>query len=180
MKASRFWLGALAAGLVLVPHASLLAAPDAAPDVASPHFGTWGYDATGRDLTVPPGKDFFDYANGAWYARTDIPSDRVRFGNFDRLNVLSENRTRLIMQQAAAGRSTDPDAQRIGAAWTAFMDEARVDALDAAPLQPDLAAIRAEQTREDVARDMGQAPYGMQSAIFSLGIDADAKDPNQY
>jgi len=180
MTAPRFWLAALAAGVVLFPQAKLLAAPDTAADVATPHYGTWGYDPTGEDTKVSPGADFFDYANGAWYARTQIPADRVRFGNFDRLNVLSENRVRLIMEQAAAGQSTDPDAQRIGAAYRAFMDEALVNKLDAAPLGPDLAAIRAEQSKEDVARQMGQAAYGMQSAIFSLGIDADAKDPNRY
>ncbi len=176
MKAHRFWLAALAAGLLLAPQAALLAAPD----VATPHYGTWGYDPSGEDTKVSPGADFFEYANGAWYARTEIPADRVRFGNFDRLNDLSENRTRLIMEEAAAGDTRDPDAQRIGAAWTAFMDEGRVNRLDAAPLAGDLAAIRAEQTKEDVARLMGQAPYGLQSAIFSLDIDADAKDPNRY
>jgi putative endopeptidase len=153
---------------------------DAASSVVSPKFGTWGYDASGQDRSVPPGTDFFRFANGAWWDREQIPPDKVRYGNFDRLSVLSEARTRLLIEAAAAGKSTDPDADKVGAAWRAYMDQARVDELDAAPLKPDLDAIRAQATREDVAKLMGTSPRSFQSAIFDLDIDADEKAPTRY
>ena len=67
-----------------------------AVSLAPPKYGSWGFDATGMDLTVKPGDDFFRYANGKWADRTEIPSDRARYGNFDALAELSENRLRAI------------------------------------------------------------------------------------
>ena len=58
------------------------------------------------------------------------------------------------------------------------MDEARVERLDAAPLAPELAAIRAQKTKADVAALMGRP--GLQPSIFGLTIDADDKAPDRY
>ena len=155
------------------------AAPDAA-SVATPHYGTWGYDESGEDKTASPGADFFRFANGAWSDHFEIPADRARSGNFDKLSILSESRTRLIIESAAAGQSSDPDAAKIGAAYKAFMDQDKVEALDAKPLAPDLDAIRAEKTLGDVAALMGRSAKSFQGGIFGAGIQADQKAPTKY
>ncbi|HEY3888559.1 MAG TPA: M13-type metalloendopeptidase [Caulobacteraceae bacterium] len=194
MTKSHLWLAALAAGALACaalpagaqsagaqpasPAAVSATLAPAAADVTAPKYGAWGYDETGRDVTANPGADFFRYANGSWYDHEVIPADRTRFGNFDKLVVLSESRTRLIIERAAAGQLTDRDALKVGDAYKAFMDEARVERLGAEPLGPDLDAIRGERTREDVAAVMGRV--GFQSAIFDMSIDADAKDPHRY
>src|SRR5580704_15558191 len=146
MKTSRFWLAVFALGALAWPASQPAAQPNGAQvapvggrsplDVVAPKYGAWGYDATGRDLTVSPGTDFFRYADGAWYDREVIPADRTRFGVFDRLVELSENRTRLLIEQAAAGNASDPDAMRVGDAYRAFMNDTRTQQLDAQPLQP--------------------------------------------
>jgi putative endopeptidase len=188
MPFHRSWLAVFAAAALALPSvrtAAQSAAPAATPaaataDVATPHYGTWGYDEAGRDAAVSPGTDFFVYANGGWYDRQAIPTDRSRYGLFDKLSELSQNRTRLLIEQAAAGASSDPDATKVGDAYKAFMDQARVEALDAQPLQPELAAIRAERSKEDVAAAMGRAPLNLQDSLFGLGIGPDAQDPNTY
>jgi putative endopeptidase len=186
------WLAAaavLALTANLAPPAAMAATPAAAPtapdatsaaDVASPKFGAWGYDKSGEDPSTPAGTDFYRFANGAWVDHQDIPADRTRYGNFDKLLILSEARTRLLIEQAAAGHSSDADAAKVGAAYTAFMDQARVDALGAAPLAHDLDAIRAEKTHKDVAALMGTAPKSFQSGIFGAQIGADPKTPTRY
>ncbi|HRD28307.1 MAG TPA: M13-type metalloendopeptidase [Caulobacter sp.] len=146
----------------------------------SPRYGAWGFDLSGMDRSVKPGDDFYMWASGAWNARTEIPSDRSRFGNFDALSILSEARTRAIIEDSAAGRITGPDAVKIGAAYAAFMDEARAESLDIKPLEPELAAIRAVRTRDDMTALMGLSNVSGYSAIFGLGIGDDAKDPAHY
>ena len=153
---------------------------DDSTSVATPHYGTWGFDLSGEDTTVAPGADFFRYANGKWLDREVIPADRARYGNFDKLSLLSDNRIKQIIESAAAGRSNDPDAPKIGAVYRAFMDEAHIEALGAKPMARDLAAIRAEKTRKDVAAQMGRAPKSFQSAVFDLQIQADEKAPTRY
>jgi len=139
----------------------------------APKYGDWGIDLSGRDLSVKPGDNFYRYANGTWDDKTTIPPDRTSFGNFAALAMLSENRTRAIIETAAAGESNDPDAAKVGAAYRAFMGEALINALDAKPLDTDLAAIRAATTHEALAVLMAQGTHGFQPAIFGLGIDPD-------
>ena len=143
-------------------------------------FGTWGLDLTGRDTSVKPGDNFYRFANGVWDDHEVIPSDKTRYGNFDKLSVLSENRTRHLIVDAAAGKLADPDAAKIGAAYAAFMDEARVEALDAKPLQHDLAGIRAAGSRQALAALMGDGVHGFHAGLFGPGISADPKAPKRY
>ena len=73
------------------------------------------------DRSAKPGDDFYKFANGTWDANTAIPSDRTRYGNFDKLAELSEARTKAIITEAASAKSPDADTVKIGAAYKAFM-----------------------------------------------------------
>jgi putative endopeptidase len=165
-------------------HASAAAAPAETPvpaaDLVSPKYGTWGFDITGMDTAVKPGDDFYEYANGAWDKRTSIPSDRVRYGNFDKLAELSEHRVHAILEEAVAGRLKDPDAAKIAAAYASFMNEALADKLDAKPIQPELAQIRAVKTKDEFTALMGKANTTGFSTILPVGIQIDQKSPNRY
>src|SRR4029077_524100 len=88
--------------LALSRNATLAPEGSEAASLASPKYGTWGFDATGMDLSVKPGDDFFRYTNGKWADRTDIPSDRTGYGNFTKLAELSENRLHAILEDTAA------------------------------------------------------------------------------
>ena len=51
-----------------------------APDIAkAPRMGTWGFDLAGRDTSITPGHDFFQYANGGYEKTMVIPADRASF-----------------------------------------------------------------------------------------------------
>ena len=167
---------AIVAALAVVSARSALAEDAAAPL----HYGTWGIDLSARDLSVKPGVDFYRYANGNWLKRTEIPADKPGYDHFVKLGDLAEGQIRSLIEDAAAGRSDDKDAGKVGAAYRAFMDEARIEQLDAKPLAPYLAAIRAEKTKADVVALMGTAPKGAQSSIFGVGISADDKAPDRY
>lgn len=133
---------------------SLLPAPiEGAPagdaaSLESPRYGTWGFDLSGMDTSVKPGDDFYKYANGAWDAKTVIPADRVRYGNFDKLAELSEARTKAIIEAAAADKAATGERAKIGAAYRAFMNEAAIEKLDAQPIQPWLAGIKKVATKD--------------------------------
>jgi putative endopeptidase len=182
---NRVWLCAAALALTAAAGERALAQPATpAPAAAvadlsqAPHFGAWGFDLAGRDLTVKPGDDFFHYADGAAVAKIVIPPDHTRFGAFNVLQDLSEARSRAVIETAA--HSTDLDALKITALYDSFLDEARLQALGAAPVQPELAAIRAAATHEDIARLMGLGAKSLQGAWFGVYIGTDAKDPKHY
>ncbi|WP_297514580.1 M13 family metallopeptidase [uncultured Caulobacter sp.] len=146
----------------------------------SPKYGTWGFDISGMDTTVKPGDDFYKFANGAWDARTVIPSDRARYGNFDKLAELSEARTKAIIEGAAADKTATGEKAKIGAAYRAFMDEATIEKLDAKPIQPWLDGVKKVKTKDEFTALMGKAATTPYSTIMGVNIGADAKNPKAY
>jgi putative endopeptidase len=165
-------LGACGAALAL-SFASISFADD-------PHFRPWGFDLAGRDTSVTPGADFYGYADGTYVKNLQIPPDRSRFGNFDALQALSEDRLHALFDKASADSDSLGEASQVGAFYRAFMDEKRVDALGAKPLGPELAQIRAADSRSAIAALMGKGSQSFFGSVFQVDIGVDAKDPQHY
>ena len=182
-----YWLGAAAAA-ALLGAGPALAQPKPAPVASSslpdlskaPRMGTWGFDLSGRDTATAPAQDFYQYANGGYLKTLDIPADRSRYGAFDSLNELSQGRMHAVVDKAAADKAATGEPGQVGGLYRAFMDEAKVEALGKKPLAADLAAIRAEKTRADIARNMGTALHAFGSSVFAAQVQPDAKDPDHY
>jgi putative endopeptidase len=146
----------------------------------APRMGTWGFDLAGRDTAVKPGVDFYKFSNGAWDARTAIPSDRSEYGVFETLADLSRERSRAIIEKAAAEAATKPEAKQVGAMYQSFMDEKRIAAVGKKPLAADLEAVKAAKTRDAIAALMGESQKGFGTAFFSMYIGQHAKSPERY
>ena len=150
--------------------------------VEAPRYGTWGFDLNGRDTSVKPGDNFFQYANGKALEDLVIPSDRTSYGSFALLSELSDNRMKALVTGLAARNDLTPgsDEAKIADAYRAYMDEARIEQLDAQPLQPYLAAIRAADSHDKMAVYMGQTAGRFGSSFFGTGITIDSKQPTRY
>jgi putative endopeptidase len=147
----------------------------------SPAYGRWGFDDSGSDPSVHPGDGFFDFADGAWHARTVVPADETSFGMFDVLSRKAEEEVRAIITDAARSRAAaGTDDGKIGALYNAFMDEERAERLDLAPIAPELVAIRDATSRDAIAVLMGRAKRGVGRGLFSLSVSEDEKDPDRY
>ena len=147
-----------------------------------PQYGSWGIDLTAMDPNVKPGDDFNRYASGAWLARTQIPPDQPLASLRHLMSDITEARLHELMEKAAAAAPAQPVTleQKAGAFYKAFMDEARLDTLGAAPIGPELSAIRAAKDRQDIAELMGRNNTDFYATIFSLGTDVDLKDTSRY
>ena len=150
--------------------------------IETPRYGTWGFDLAGRDTSVRPGDSFMRYANGAALDRMQIPSDRTSYGSFALLRELSDNRVKAMIEGLTARTDlvAGSDEQKIADAYRSYMDTARIEALDAQPLQPYLAAIRAANTHDLAAVYMGQTQGRLGGSIFGTGISTDQKAPTRY
>ncbi|NJC32938.1 putative endopeptidase [Sphingomonas jejuensis] len=145
---------------------------------ARPQLGSFGVDTAGMDTTVLPGNDFNAFVNGGWDARTEIPADRARWGGFDVLRDLSDQRTRDMLQTVDGTAS--PSLRKAGDLYASFMDEAAIEARGAAPLQPALQAIAAIRTRADLATAIGNANRDRINVPVRVGVSIDAKNPDAY
>ena len=151
------------------------AAPMAPASADKPQIGTFGFDMAGRDLSVAPGTDFFDHADGTWYKDTQIPADRSSYGMFHVLQDLSLSRTRGILDDAA---KTPGD--RVGDYYASFMDEATVNAKGLTPIRPWLAAITAAPDRDALLLEMATLQRHGVGGMIGMGVRQDDKSPETY
>ena len=175
------WLAATALSALSVASAGAQPAPIEAS--LQPNYGPWGFNTAGENKAVKPGDDFDVFANGTYLDTLKIPADQTSYGSFNILRDLSEARVRTILDEATAKDTvveptTSP--QKIGAAYKAFMDESRIEALGMKPLEANLAEVRAIRTRSELAHLMGRGAGGVQFSLFDIGIGPDDKDPNRY
>jgi putative endopeptidase len=145
-----------------------------------PQFGSWGLDVSGMDTKTKPGNDFFRYVNGTWLDRTRIPADKPAWSL--RLVMTDRIETRLhdLMEEAAKKNETADIEGKVGAFYKAFMDEAHIESLGAKPIAPEIDAVRAAKTRDDIAGLMGKSATDFDNAIFNITTDIDLKNPKRY
>lgn len=136
----------------------------------------------GGDPTVKPGADFFRFANGGWLDENPIPADRAGFSMATVLTLSAAAKVRALLEEAAADSGAVPSTERgkVGAYYAAFMDEARLEALGAAPLQHSLGQIRQAGSRADLARLMGSANASFHGSLFKLRIEPDTRNRDRY
>jgi endothelin-converting enzyme/putative endopeptidase len=108
------------------------------------------------DRTVRPGDDFYEYANGEWMKRTEIPADHGE--TFPGMPVVDETDKRVedLITGAAKGTAPGDKARKIADLYNSYMDEAGIEAKGLKPLQPHLDAIAAIRNKRDLARALGE------------------------
>ena len=137
-------------------------------------------DTANIDSTVRPQDDFYRHVNGTWLATHTIPADRPMDGAFHTLRDASEKYARAIAQDAADGTLDDPDAHRIATLWTQFLDEDTIEEAGATPLRPDLDAIHACTTHEELAREMGRLMREGIGGLIGAYVGTDLHDSSHY
>ena len=133
------------------------------------------------DTGMVPGDDFYRYVNGAWLDETSIPSDKSNYGSFTMLADEAEENLRGIIEEAAA-QNAQPgsNAQKVGDFFASFMDEERVNALGAEPLQDTLAEIVAIENKDQLFVSMAELNHISVQMPVGVYIDNDAMQSDQY
>lgn len=123
------------------------------------------------DSAVRPGDDFYQYANGAWIKRTELPADRTSLGVSNQLVDRSNHRVAQIIEQAARSNAAKgSDMRRIADLYHSYMDEQEIEAHGLAPIKPQLDAIAAIHTSRELAHALG----------LSIRADVDALNNTNF
>ena len=142
----------LLAGIILVAAVgTALHAETQAPEK------TIGINPAYRNLSVKPGDDFEEYANGGWRKTAEIPADRAGTGTGFEVFERAEKRNADLVREAVAA-NPPPDTPRgmIAAYYAAFMDTANIEKRGLDPLKEKLREIDAIKTKTDLARVLGE------------------------
>ena len=167
----------LLAALAAVAASGVVAA--GVPAAAGP---TSGVDMSNADLATRAQDDFYQYVNGGWLKKAEIPADKARWGAFDELreSVLPQLRALIDAANAAPDRAAGSDQQKIGDLYASFMNQARRDTLGRAPLAAEFARIAAVQDKKQLPALMAYFNKVGVSSPLGLGVSQDGRDATRY
>ena len=118
---------------------------------------THGVNVANMDRSVKPGDNFFEYANGEWVQRTEIPPDRPGVSVFSQLSDVSDKRTAGLIDEIAKSKpAPDSGKAKIADLYNSFMGEVAVDAKGMGPIKPHLDAIAAIADKQQLAAALGK------------------------
>jgi predicted metalloendopeptidase len=143
-------------------------------------LGSFGVELDARDVSVKPGDDFFNYAGGTWYKNFDIPSDKTRYGAFDKLAERSETQIKELIEEISQGTDLNPEQQMIANFYAAYMDTDSANAKGISPIQPILDKIIHIDNKSSLTAAFGRAWLDGSVSPISGGMWFNRLDPDQY
>lgn len=141
-----------------------------------------GVDSQYFDPAVKFSEDFFLAVNGKWLAQTDIPADKSSYGSFHILNDNSQQAVKAIIDEVSARTDLKEgsDEQKLGHFYNSFMDEATIEKLGLAPLQPQLDAISSLENKAQLPDLFARLQRDGIAIPFGWFINNDAKNSTEY
>ena len=138
-----------------------------------------GIDLDELDPGVRPQDDLFRHVNGKWIARTEIPSDKARWGSFYLLAEEAEKAVQeIILEAQTAPEGTEE--RKFGDLYASFMDEERIERLGATPLAADLATVDGISSVPVFLATLGRLERAGVAGVFQLYVDNDPGNPDRY
>ncbi|MEE0521624.1 MAG: M13 family metallopeptidase [Bacteroidaceae bacterium] len=103
---------------------------------------TAGIRMENMDQSYKPGEDFYGFACGGWMKNNPLSAEYARYGSFDALHELNNERVREIIESMAAQKNEKGSiAQKVGDLYTMYMDSVRQNAEGVKPVMKDLERV---------------------------------------
>ncbi len=121
----------------------------AATSAFAQSLGT-GIDKANMNLSVKPGNDFFQYAGGGWMAANPLDGEHSRYGMFNKLDDINQQRLRDIITGVPASASKGTLEQKIGGLYRLAMDSVRLNTEGAKPILPIISNIKGTTNKTEL------------------------------
>ena len=137
------------------------------------------FDPANMNTAVEACTDFFEYANGTWLKKTEIPASESRWGSFNVLADRNNAMVKEVLDKAVASNAKAGSNERlIGDYYATCMDEAAIDRASYDPIKTYLTRIDSINTAEDFAKTLAHLHDQGFPGVFSFGVGVDLKDSN--
>ncbi len=140
-----------------------------------------GINVNFMDTSVKPNNDFFRFVNGTWLDKTEIPSDKTRWGSFDELRQNTDKDALEILKEASKNPNfnSKTDQGKAVNLYRSIMDTVARNKQGITPIKPYLAKINAVKNIKDLqALLITMEPMGG-IGFFGAGVGADDKNSNR-
>lgn len=136
------------------------------------------FDPGSMNLSVKPGDDFYEYAEGAWIKSHPVPADKSRYGEFEIVEDRTSDRVKRIVEDAANNTSAPEGSleQKIGEFYRVGMDNTTLEKQRLDPIKDELKMIDNISSTSDLqAVSTQMMDYGM-DPFFSMYAAPDKKN----
>ncbi len=164
---------------ITAPHAQTAA-------VSSPTSGAValnsGINFQWVDESVRPQDNFFKFVSGKWLATQEIPADRARYGSFDILRELSEQRCHELIDALAQNHSLAAKSgdKKLADLYASFMNEKLADKLGDKPLHAIFAQVDHITNKNQLPALSAEFGKLRISVPINTSIGQDARDATKY
>ena len=129
------------------------------------------------DLSVAPGEDFYQYANGGWMKANPLKPEYARYGSFDALSDLNQVRLNDLFTSMSEMETTPGTIeQKIVDLYKQGLDSVRRNAEGAAPIKKYLDELYAVTDKSALAAHLGKMNLAGEGGFFGGGAEADLMD----
>ncbi|MCC7030846.1 MAG: M13 family metallopeptidase [Chitinophagaceae bacterium] len=136
--------------------------------------------ATHIDSTVHPGDDFFEYANGGWLKRNQIPPSENGWGIFNLVADTNYMRIKKISEDASAvTAAAGTPSQQIGDFFFSGMDTSTIEAAGINPLKAELDQINRAATVADIVSMVAVMQKNGSSPLYAMYVAQDLKNSDK-
>lgn len=173
-------IGLFAFGIVLVNALTIVAfgSSETSRSNMSTSEKEKAFDPESMNLSVKPGDDFYEYAEGDWIKSHPVPPDKTRYGEFAIVEDRNYDRVKGIVESAANNTSA-PDGsleQKIGKFYSMGMDNATLEKQRLDPIKDELKMIDNISSVSDLQTvSMQMMEYGL-DPFFSMYAAPDKKN----
>src|SRR2546425_4481767 len=139
------------------------------------------FDRSSLDTACAPCRDFFQFANGGWAARTEIPGEVPRWGGFNALYEHHLDVLRAVLEGAGRDTTATPatNHRKLGVFYATCMDSAGAEAAGVRPLQADLERVAHLSSVADVQAEVARQQRMGLDVLFTFTANQDAKHSSQ-
>jgi len=152
------------------------AAPAAPATSAADLPPTAAFSVADLDTSKNVCDNLADFVNSKWLAAHPIPNDRTTWGSFEMLTERSLAASKQLAEAAAAKSDATGVEKLVGDMYATGMDEAKINAAGATPIQPMLDRIAALKTPADVAQYLREEFAAGRGDAFNFYSNADFKN----
>jgi putative endopeptidase len=134
------------------------------------------------DQSVRPQDDFYNYVNGTWLKKEEIPNDKTTIGTFYELDDQARDNVKVIIEKLAKKEGFKPGSaeQKVSDLYQSFMDIKTIENLGSVPIQVELTNIDKLRNKDQLATYFATSDTIGSASPFNFHVDIDGKDATRY
>ena len=137
-------------------------------------------DPQNMDLSVKPGDNFYQYANGNWLRQNAIPASKTSWGSFNELREKSLDAMKSLLEEASKTTTKGRLYQMVGDYYVSGMDSLTIEKQGFDPIKPDLARIDKVNNKTDFFNELAYQRTQSNGMLWGFFVAQDRKNVSKY